>query len=541
MAQSNEWYLRTNDETFGPEPKDRLIEWARMGRIQPGQEVSSDGDRWFPVTDVAFLDMRWSIDLGDGTPRGPFNKEAADALVRSGRLPKTARVIETRPPFPKEALEEDESAAAAKEAEPPAPASASTSGSEEGSAKTSGRALRAEEPAAEPEPAESEPATEPEPEPAAAESEPSAPAAEPPAPAADLVDSAELKKLRDRVARLEKANAELKALVAASAAEEKESLAKAEAAHRAEVEKLEAAHAAALEKAAAEQTAAIEAAEAKTAREAERAKKQRAEAKEALEAANERAETAAQKAVDAEAEFAELLSASNKRETEYQEKIAALGDELKRVPPDAAAAAASAGAIFELMQAEADDLAQALETEKREAEAARAAWTKRADRLLSRRQELLRRIGADVSDMTRRAVGDRPEDPQTIRLRQELDKLRQLHESSSMEADRKLREATERAHRIELENGRLRAQSIDATTAARQLQELREKLQLREQELVGERQKAEAERQQQAASQQALLARLSSLETGPAPVQPSDIQAREAHSVKLPGWMHLKR
>jgi len=537
MAQSNEWYLRTNDETFGPEPKNRLIEWARMGRIQPGQEVSSDGDRWFPVTDAAFLDMRWSIDLGDGTPRGPFNKEAADALVRSGRLPKTARVVETRPPFPREALEEDADDVKEAESSASVPVSAPEP-AEEGRAETSGQALQAEEPAAEPEPSAAAGPSE-----SAAVPEPSAPvpAVEQTTPATDLVDSAELRKLRDRVARLEKANAELKALVAASAAEERESLAKAEAAHRAEAEKLEATHAAALEKAAAEQNAAIEAAEAKTAREAERAKKQRAEAKEALEAANARAETAAKKAVDAEAEFAELLSASNKRETEYQEKIAALGDELKRVPPDAAAAAASAGAIFELMQAEADDLAQALETEKREAEVARQAWTKRADRLLSRRQELLRRIGADVSDMTRRAVGDRPEDPQTIRLRQELDKLRQLHEASSLESDRKIREASERAHRIELENGRLRSQSVDSTTAARQIQELREKLQVREQELVGERQKAEAERQQQAASQQALLARLSSLETGPAPVQPSDIQAREAHSVKLPGWMHLKR
>ena len=34
------WYLRTQDETFGPETEEKLVEWARMGRIQPGQEVS---------------------------------------------------------------------------------------------------------------------------------------------------------------------------------------------------------------------------------------------------------------------------------------------------------------------------------------------------------------------------------------------------------------------------------------------------------------------------------------------------------------------
>ena len=31
------WYLRTQDETFGPETRARLVEWAQMGRIQPGQ------------------------------------------------------------------------------------------------------------------------------------------------------------------------------------------------------------------------------------------------------------------------------------------------------------------------------------------------------------------------------------------------------------------------------------------------------------------------------------------------------------------------
>ena len=36
------WYLRTQDDTFGPETREKLIEWARLGRIQPGQEISED-------------------------------------------------------------------------------------------------------------------------------------------------------------------------------------------------------------------------------------------------------------------------------------------------------------------------------------------------------------------------------------------------------------------------------------------------------------------------------------------------------------------
>ena len=106
------WWLRTQDETFGPEPESRLVEWARMGRIQPGQEVSSDEIVWRRVEDVPFLDMRFSIDIGDGNPRGPFNKAAAEALLASGRLPPTASLVEVRAPFEEPAPEEP----------PPAPA-----------------------------------------------------------------------------------------------------------------------------------------------------------------------------------------------------------------------------------------------------------------------------------------------------------------------------------------------------------------------------------------------------------------------------------
>ena len=105
------WWLRTQDETFGPEPESRLVEWARMGRIQPGQEVSSDEIVWRRVEEVPFLDMRFSIDIGDGNPRGPFNKAAAEALLASGRLPPTASLVEVRAPFEEPASEE-----------PPAPA-----------------------------------------------------------------------------------------------------------------------------------------------------------------------------------------------------------------------------------------------------------------------------------------------------------------------------------------------------------------------------------------------------------------------------------
>ena len=101
MSESR-WYLRTQNDTFGPETEAKLVEWAKLGRIQPGQEVSDDNITWHRVEDMAFLDMRFSIDIGDGNPRGPFNRAAAEALLASGRLPKTSSIVEVREPFPAE-------------------------------------------------------------------------------------------------------------------------------------------------------------------------------------------------------------------------------------------------------------------------------------------------------------------------------------------------------------------------------------------------------------------------------------------------------
>ena len=112
MSESK-WFLRTQDETFGPATEEQLVSWARLGRVQPGQEISDDNIVWRRVEDVPFLDMRFSIDIGDGTPRGPFNRAAAEALLASGRLPPTATMVETREPFPEEGAEPADQAAGA--------------------------------------------------------------------------------------------------------------------------------------------------------------------------------------------------------------------------------------------------------------------------------------------------------------------------------------------------------------------------------------------------------------------------------------------
>ena len=370
------WWLRVQDETFGPVTREGLLEWARMGRIQPGQDVSEDGERWIPATDVAFLDMRWSIDIGDGTPRGPFNKQAAQALLASGRLPPGSRLVEAAP------------APVAADAPPPA----------------------------EPSPA---------------------PGETPGAPEAEVVPAP---------------------------------------------------------------------------------------------AAPEKASSGAPSGPVPPAQAGEVA--------ELKLQVETLADELKRLPPTARLAADAQTAVYALMKDEADELAAALEAENREAEALREYRRRRIDRLLARRQEILKRIGTDAEDMTRRALRLYPEDPRTAHMRQELDALRVLQERSAQEAERKVRDLAAKLRERDAEVKRLREQAADATVIYRQLQDVREKLMTREKELMEERQKSEAERQQHAAAQQTLLARLSSLEMG---MPGTTNQSREARNVRLAPWMGLKK
>ena len=450
---SNEWYLRTQDETFGPESKARLLEWARMGRIQPGQEISSDGETWTPATEVPFLDMRWSIDIGDGRPRGPFNKMAAQALLSSGRLPPGSRIVEVRPPF-----------------ETPNPHAGGTpsSASETGTPEN------------------------------AAPSPPPAPPDESPA-------------LRREIERLKEALKEAESRVRAARREAKDA---AEAARSAE-----------------SRMSAVMAQSATIASEKAKALKDLDELA-AAKAARE-TEMAAERA-----EAQQALAASKANETKYEDRIQELSDELKRLPATARLAADAQAAVYTLMKDEADDIAAGIEDETRELDELRRIHQARRERLIARRQEILKRIGTDAEDMTRHALMAHPEDPRTEHMRQELEALRILQEKAALESDRKIRDLSAKLRERDAEANRLRKQAADTTIVFRQLQEMRERLQRREKELMEERQKTEAERQQHAAAQQALLARLSDLEMG---LPGATNQSREARSVRLAPWMGLKK
>ena len=477
MNDEAKWYLRTQDETFGPETRQKLIEWAQMGRIQPGQEISDDNVIWRRVEDVPFLDMRFSIDIGDGKERGPFNQVAAEALLASGRLPQGSKMIETRAPFPKEEekTEEpavEESAAVEVEAEP------------------------------------------------VVESAADEPVVTMPEPEVKVVEKVVEKIVEVPVEKIVEKEVE-KIVVDETRVKELEGLLEEERRHTSEL-----------------QSRMDAASKAASVRELE-LRQQVKDGEGQLSAAKDKL----READDAAKKWAEELKESAAREEKLAEQVKALEDELRRLPQAASEVADIQAAMYSVMTKEAEELRTMIETEKAEAEEFRRRYQERADRLLERRRDLLKRAGSNIEDMTRKALIERPEDPRTTRLRKDLEELRRIDERKTMEYESKLRDLTEQLRLQKTTEARLAAGAKDVTQLRLEAQELREKLQLREKELLSERQRCEELRQSQAASQQALMSRLASLESpsiGTAQSLSTN-QSREAKMVKLPSWMHLKK
>ena len=464
------WFLRTPDETFGPETRARLVEWARMGRIQPGQEVSDDNETWRRVEDVPFLDLRFSIDLGDGNPRGPFNRAAAEALLASGRLPPTATLVETRAPFEEEADDvtgEEEVGAAAPTAEPDAPAEeAAPVDGEHSSCPVAG----AQAPAAEPK-------------------------------VIEKIVEVPVEKIVEKVVEVpvEKiVEKEVRVEVPVEKVVEKI------------VEKV-------VEKVVVDET--------------------RVKELEGL-LSEERRHTG-----DLQTRLDAALTDAADREAKLRDQLHALEDELRRLPQAASEVADIQAAVYSIMTGEAEELGRIIEAEKREFEAFKQRHLERADHLLERRREMLKRAGANIEDMTRRALRDRPEDPRTTQVRKELDDLRRASEAERLESEAKVRALTAQLRERKADEARLAENMKDVTQLRAEVESLREQLQAREKELVAERQQAEDARRQQATRQQVLLSRLATLESpsiGTAQSMETN-QSREAKLVRLPGWMRLRK
>jgi len=224
------------------------------------------------------------------------------------------------------------------------------------------------------------------------------------------------------------------------------------------------------------------------------------------------------------------------------EQVVALEDELKRLPAAASEVADVQAAVFKIMQDESSELDAAIEREKAEFENFRKLHAERIDRLTGRRREILKRSGANLEEMTRKALIERPEDPRTARLRRDYEELQRVHEKAMLDSEAKIRQLTDRLGRKAAEESRFEERMKDATQMRAEIQQLQERLQRTEKDLMAERQKCEELRQREATSQQALMARLAALESpsiGTAQTLSTN-QSREARMVKLPGWMRLK-
>ena len=467
----SQWFLRTQDETFGPESEEKLVEWARLGRIQPGQEISEDNEVWRRVEDVPFLDMRFSIDIGDGNPRGPFNRAAAEALIASGRLPPTATMVESREPF-----------------DAPAP-----------SVELEPEPQPEPEPAPQPEPEpQPEPAPQPEPESqvvsSQVDSEPKV---------IEKIVEVPVEKIVEKIVEVPVEKIVEKEVIK-EVPVEVEKIVEKEVIKEVPVEKI-------VEKVVVDET--------------------RVKELEEMLAAATRVAGENEKATKDEKAVSEKL----------REQVHSLEDELRRLPQTASEVADIQAAVYSIMTSEAEELAAIIEAEKKDADEFRRRHEERADKLLERRRMLLKRAGSNIEDMTRRALVERPEDPRMARMRKEYDAFRQHSEKMALESERKIRELSDQLRTSRAETARVAEGMRDITQMRAEIEDLKARLQQREKELLEAKQANETMRQHQAANQQALMARLASLES-PSIGTSSTLatnQSREAKLVKLPSWMRL--
>jgi len=426
--------------------------------------------------------MRFSIDIGDGTPRGPFNRAAAEALLASGRLPMTAKIVETRPPFEAAGGE-----------------SAGGTQPETVEQQVIERIVKV--------------------------------------PVEKIVEKEVIREVP--VEKIVEKVVEKLVEVPVEKVVTKEVPVPVEVRVEVPVEKI------------VEKTVRVE-----VPVEVERIVVDETKVNEltarltVLE--KKLAETSA-KLAEAERKLdddeAKLIAAERNvgdaktKERKYEEQITALEDELRRLPQTAGEVADMQAAVYQIMSGEAEEIAGIIEADKKEADEFMRRHQERIDRLTERRRDLQRRVGAGVEDMTRRALKDCPEDPRTSLLRRELEELRRASERKAMEYEQKIAELADRLRVAEADSKRSDASNLDLTQLRNELERVRGELQAKTKDLLSERQKMDMMRQQQALSNQALMARLSSLESpsiGPAATLSTN-QSREARLVKLPGWMRFGR
>lgn len=80
-------YLKKSDgSVFGPVDDDIVVQWAREGRIVPGDALSSDNAEWIEPSSVDALGLDWFIPLNDGEPYGPVHALVLSDFINDGSL-----------------------------------------------------------------------------------------------------------------------------------------------------------------------------------------------------------------------------------------------------------------------------------------------------------------------------------------------------------------------------------------------------------------------------------------------------------------------
>lgn len=554
---NQQWFLRINGETvFGPVSTEGLTVWAEQGRVLPGHEVSPDRKAWVQAVSLEWLDMRWFVDDGQGELRGPLNRLAAEALIKSGKVAEGAQLVSA-----------DEIDAEPNDAAEPVEKKPRDSQHDE---KLRQRIQELEATVREQQERLASFTT------AEASGNDQAALLKEVEAQRDAAQRRAEKAVKSGAQREEELRQQLEVLkqTLGETDEKTKRLAELEKALKQQERKTdEAASALAAREAELQQQAdalkqALSEADGKTARvpELEQAlREQEQKTDEAvgalilreaeLEAAQDQLKDAAAqlaqtraatkemeaRAAAAESELAGLLNDSNTRDIAYQEKITELEKMCSQPPEETARFFADQAAVYELINAEVADLATLLEQEKTQAEQLRVWTMQRQQALQERRQKLLKHLGASPDEMTRRAAREQATDPQTARMRAELENLRVMYQREAKLAESKERDWQEKMRMQEAEAVRLRTQIVLGEKKALRVQELEELVRRRERELAAERQNRNEEREQFDANQRTLLMRIEELEQSAKPTTPEEIQAAEARNVKLASWMRLKR
>lgn len=94
MTASGEWYVRTADGSeYGPADRDRLVKWAREGRIDASSLISTDRESWTPASFDPELELKWLIEIEPGQYSGPYHKDVLSEFFERKLVLPSVRVF----------------------------------------------------------------------------------------------------------------------------------------------------------------------------------------------------------------------------------------------------------------------------------------------------------------------------------------------------------------------------------------------------------------------------------------------------------------